>query len=373
MAWPNPADYQEAIQHPDLCFNDPELKFGVPQTDRWGLPRPVSGAFASVYRVDYRGQKHAVRCFLRDVPDIERRYALISDYLSKARLPYMVEFKYLKQGIRVRGQWYPILKMDWVDGERLDTYIGRNINSTQALVDLAIKFFRLTTELTNASIAHGDLQHGNILVLNGELKLIDYDGMYVPPLNGWKSNELGQPNYQNPKRTPQDFGLYLDHFSEWVIYLSLVALAVNPSLRSQFSPGSESLLLDREDYLHPERSSVLKQLEKDGDVNVQSMAKWIRYFLRLDDLKQIPALSAPQATTQAQKQNTAATQTTVQQAASLSTQSPAPTAKPAPSQPRPAQPAPAQPTPNPAATAQPDPKPVTCARRTRIVPRRAVA
>ncbi len=345
MAWPNPADYQEAIQHPELCFADPELKGGAPLTDRWGLPKPVSGAFASVYRVDFRGEKHAVRCFLRDVPDFERRYALISEYLSKAHLPYMVEFKYLKQGIRVRGQWYPILKMDWVEGERLDTYIGRNINSTQALVDLAIKFFKLTNELTNASIAHGDLQHGNILVVGGQLKLIDYDGMYVPALNGWRSNELGQPNYQHPKRSAQDFGLYLDHFSEWVIYLSLVALAVNPTLRGQFSAGSESLLLDREDYLHPEKSKVLRQLEQDGDINVQSMAKWIRYFLRQDDLKQIPALSAPQATAQTQQQTTTVKQAAVQQA--IPTQKPSPS--PAP------QSAPVQPSPSAAATAQPTP------------------
>ena len=39
-------------------------------------------------------------------------------------------------------------------------------------------------------IAHGDLQHGNIIVQDdGTIRLVDYDGCYVPELAGLKSNE----------------------------------------------------------------------------------------------------------------------------------------------------------------------------------------
>ncbi len=292
MSWPNPADYQEAIQYPKLCFADPELKWSTPLTDQWGLPRPISGAFANVYQVERQGQKQAVRCFLRYVPDIERRYALISDYLNKVHLPFTVGFKYLRQGIRVHGQWYPILKMDWVEGDRLDTYIGKHLNDPRTLTDLALKFLKLTSDLDRASIAHGDLQHGNILVVNGALKLIDYDGMYVPGLAGLQSNELGQPNYQHPKRSERDFGLYLDHFSEWVIYLTLVALAVDPGLRSRFVPGNECLLLGREDYLHPGSSALLKLLESERDDSVQALVSQFASFLYSSDLTRIPSLDA---------------------------------------------------------------------------------
>lgn len=38
-------------------------------------------------------------------------------------------------------------------------------------------------KLHEKSIAHGDLQHGNILVdSNGNIYLIDYDSMFVPSL-----------------------------------------------------------------------------------------------------------------------------------------------------------------------------------------------
>ncbi|MGE5140225.1 MAG: hypothetical protein ACM3JD_12240, partial [Rudaea sp.] len=290
---PTPADYQEAIQFPRLCFSDPELQAARPAADRWGLPRPISGAFASVYQLIGGGEKHAVRCFLRPVPNVDKRYAVISDYLERAHLPFMVEFKYLARGIRVRGDWYPILKMEWIEGDRLDTYIAKNINNTPVLVSLAVKFLKLTHDLKRASVAHGDLQHGNILVVGGELRLIDYDGIYVPGLERFESIELGQPNYQHPARTEKDYGLYLDHFSEWVIYLTLVALAVDPSFRSRFVPGNEYLLMTRDDYVDPRGSPLLHALEADRDRTIQALALRLNSFLYLSDLKQVPSLDPP--------------------------------------------------------------------------------
>ena len=55
-------------------------------------------------------------------------------------------------------------------------------------------------------MAHADLQHGNVLLVparaNGSLslKLIDYDGMWVPALANKKSGEVGHPAYQHPQR-----------------------------------------------------------------------------------------------------------------------------------------------------------------------------
>jgi hypothetical protein len=31
MGWPTPQDYNEAIQNPRICFDDPELKSGQPE------------------------------------------------------------------------------------------------------------------------------------------------------------------------------------------------------------------------------------------------------------------------------------------------------------------------------------------------------
>jgi predicted Ser/Thr protein kinase len=182
MSWPTITDYQEVIQNPHLCFADPELQQGSPLLDPLGLPKPITGGFASVYQMICNGRKYAIRCFLRYNPDQKQRYAKISSYLQQVDLPYMVVFKFLTQGIKVRGQWYPILKMDWIDGEPLNSYVEKNLKNPKVIRDLAQKFVKLIFDLERSKIAHGDLQHGNILIANGDFRLIDYDGMYVPDL-----------------------------------------------------------------------------------------------------------------------------------------------------------------------------------------------
>src|SRR5436305_8445438 len=113
---------------------------------------------------------------------------------------------------------------------------------------LAIRFAELVGELRAAGIAHGDLQHGNILVApGGDLRLTDYDGMYVPALSGLESNELGHRNYQHPGRRRSEFGPHLDDFSSWVIYASLTALSIDPVLWGRLDGGDECLLIRSRD------------------------------------------------------------------------------------------------------------------------------
>ena len=202
MAWPTPQEYNEAIQNPRTAFADAELKPGQPLLTALGLPRPITGGFASVYQIICPGQRvYAVRCFLREFGDQQDRYAAISDHLERLRLPYMVNFTFLPEGIRVGGRWYPILKMEWVDGEMLHAYIERNLRSPAVLLALAEQWVQMVRSLRQAGIGHGDLQHGNVLVVNGQLRLIDYDGMFVPALAGRASHEIGHRNYQHPGRT----------------------------------------------------------------------------------------------------------------------------------------------------------------------------
>jgi hypothetical protein len=89
--------------------------------------------------------------------------------------------------------------------------------------------------LQQASVAHGDLQHGNVFVVGEELRLVDYDGMYVPSLTGKTSHEIGHRNYQHPHRTERDFGPHLDTFSAWVIYASLIVPAIDSTLWHRFA------------------------------------------------------------------------------------------------------------------------------------------
>ncbi len=214
MSWPLSQDYNEAIQDPQGSLADPELRGGEATTNALGMPMPRSGNFADVYEFNCpaSNSKWAVKCFTRQVPGLRERYSEISRCLQATRLPFGVDFQYLEQGIRIRGQWYPILKMRWIEGLLLNEFVRANLDKPALLGQLNLIWGRMAKRLREAGIAHADLQHGNVLLVPGSktsslaVKLIDYDGMYVPALAQTKSGEVGHPNYQHPQRLRE--GIY---------------------------------------------------------------------------------------------------------------------------------------------------------------------
>ncbi len=289
MSWPTPQDYNEAIQNPRTCFGDEELRVGTPELTPLGLPKPISGAFASVYQMNCAKGRWAVRCFLREVSDHQARYQAISEHLQKVKLPSTVGFEFLSQGIRIRGTWYPILKMEWIDGEPLNSYIERNLANPAALSSLTAQWRETLAALRQAEVAHGDLQHGNVLVSQGRIRLIDYDGMYVPALAGLVSHEEGHRNYQHPARDGKDFGLHLDAFSGWVVLLSMVALGVDPRLWQRLNAGDECLLFRRDDFENPAGSKAFQAILAARTPELRFMARQVKSFLALPPA-QVPAL-----------------------------------------------------------------------------------
>src|SRR5262249_9361718 len=148
--------------NPATCFYDPELRGGEAVANPLGMPIPRSGNFADVY--EFRGasgQKWAIKCFTRQISGLQERYAAISQHLDEAKLPFMVEFTYLAKGIRVRGEHYPVLKMKWVDGFLLNEFVRNNLDKPAILDALGQIWIKMAKRLRDASIAHGDLQHGN--------------------------------------------------------------------------------------------------------------------------------------------------------------------------------------------------------------------
>jgi len=184
MSWPSLTDYRDAIQVPNTCFDDPDLRAWTVTLTPRGLPRVASGNFASVYQIRNRDRQWAVRCFSRQpVADQHARYTSLSHHLTSVMIPYIVGFEYLPRGIRIRGRFYPIVKMEWVEGLTLNTFIQRNITNRRTLLNLAKRWRGLVNSLVGNRLAHGDLQHGNVMVTaEQELCLVDYDGMYVPRL-----------------------------------------------------------------------------------------------------------------------------------------------------------------------------------------------
>lgn len=282
MVWPTSTDYMDTIQNPKFCFKDSDLANGIVESTSLGLPKVISGGFANVYRIKSGGKDWAVRCFLREFLDQKERYEVISNHLKSASLPYMVDFQYLKEGIKVSGEWFPVLKMQWIEGEALNEYIAKNVQNPQALLELSVKWKNMMEALKKHNIAHGDLQHGNILVYKNDLKLIDYDAMYVPQLAGKVSNEIGHRNYQHPKRTELDFGPYTDNFSAIIIYSTLMALTIDPELWKKVGAGDEYLFFRKEDFDSPRLSDTLHLLKGHHDNTINDIADTIEQLLTVD-------------------------------------------------------------------------------------------
>jgi len=192
-------------------------------------------------------------------------------------------------GIRIGRQWYPIVKMEWAEGIPLITWVERNLNNPSALSSFLKSFVSMLAAMQQASIAHGDLQHGNILVVNSSPILVDYDGMYVPALNGKASSEVGQPNYQNPRRGARDFGPYLDNFSGWVIAVALLAITVDPKLWLTFKGGDDCLLFRKSDFEQPQRSALLKALDAEQNQELRQVVTLFKTILACSP-QSVPAL-----------------------------------------------------------------------------------
>jgi hypothetical protein len=280
MRWPLSQDYNEAIQNPTVCFSDPDLRRGEAVCNAMGLPAPCSGNFADVYAVATPQRKWAVKCFTRQIPGLRERYQQISLFLEQVKLPFMVDFTFLDRGIRVRGTWYPVLKMEWVEGLALNQFVREQLDNPAVLETLCQIWVRLARRLREANLAHCDLQHGNVLLVPGGkagslgVKLVDYDGMCVPALTLLKSIEVGHPAYQHPQRQRERiYNLEVDRFSHLVIYTALRALVVGGRPLWERYDNGDNLLFRQQDLEAPGKSALFYELLRMEDPSVRFLAE----------------------------------------------------------------------------------------------------
>jgi hypothetical protein len=263
MQWPDAALFAQAIQNPRSAFAEQSLQDLTPVLNRLGFPLVYCGNFASVFKLQRPdGRPLAIRCFLREVGDRQRRYSAIDAHLDGATAKSITQFDYDEGGILVNGKALPLVVMEWLEGFTLDQYILSNAATAEALRSLAVRWTELVTDLETAQIAHGDLQHGNILVSQGDLKLVDYDGMFVPALAGLRASERGHPGYQHPLRDEAFFNDRIDRFSELVIYGTLIALAERPTLKQRCT--GDHLLFTAADFRSPKSSETFALLDGGG-------------------------------------------------------------------------------------------------------------
>jgi hypothetical protein len=183
--------------------------------------------------------------------------------------------------------------MQWIDGPLLDAYVQDNLTNKTVLKQLAAKWLGCIDALRQSGIAHGDLQFGNIKIVGTDIRLIDYDGMYVPALRHKGSSETGHQNFQHPRRTGKDFDQYIDNFPAWVIYTSLHALAENPSIWTQVNGGDDCLIFRKDDFEAPERSVVFAKLEQTASRELRALLLRLRNYAKLP-VQQVPPLGTVQ-------------------------------------------------------------------------------
>lgn len=269
VQYPGITEYSAAVQIPAVAFADEQLRAGKLATNALGLPTVLGGGFALTYTVTSAGRKFAVRCFHRYVPDLEQRYALISDGISGLRSPHFVSFEYQRDGIRLKSSPFPIVKMAWAEGRTLGAVLEAGYDNKLVLKALAQRFRELARFLGARSIAHGDLENSNVVVPDGPLTLIDYDGMYVPSMPLGNGNELGHTHFQHPGRQPDHFGPRIDDFSFILIDVSLQALIADKSLYEQFSNG-DNIIFQESDFRDPSSSAVFRHLRDMPDLANQA-------------------------------------------------------------------------------------------------------
>lgn len=300
MHWPLASQFSAMLQRPEIAFRDPELKGYQIERDRFGQPRPWTGAFAVVYKglPPDGGPPVAVRIFTTASAERHERYDAVSEYLRSRRLNCLVDFEYRDASVRAAGhaEWFPLILMEWVQGETLDHWVGARCleGNREALAAAAARWIDLVAELEQASIVHGDLQHANVMVTpHGDLKLVDYDGMCVPSLVGRRNLEVGVKPYQHPDRNEQTLlTLTLDRFSAMVIYVALRALAADPTLWSTYvaAPRYDKLLFRPDDFQFAEASPLVGELMRSPDPDVPDLVEQLIHMAR-SPMDRLPSLA----------------------------------------------------------------------------------
>ena len=265
MQYPLISEYVAAIR--DARENLDELAYLEPVLDNHGEPYRSSGAFAVVFKMKNpkTGRNYALKCFTDEQEGRGEAYRQIAEELEFVDSTYITAVKYLEQELFVdsscNDEMFPVLLMDWVDGETMETYVADNYADSHAMAMLCYRFCKMAGWLRSQSFAHGDIKPDNIMVRpDGTLTLVDYDGMYVAAMKGRKSPTIGTKDFAHPLRTVDDFDETIDDFALAVIALSLKAISLDPSLYTTYG-ASDRLLFAASDFLDLGKSKVLAALQ----------------------------------------------------------------------------------------------------------------
>ena len=267
MQYPLLSEYVSAITH--ASENLDQLKHLEVVQDEHGEPYRSSGAFAVVFKMrdPHTGQLYALKCFTEEQEGRAEAYRKIEEELEVAGTTYLTSMRYYERELFVDSSVsseseFPVLLMDWVEGSTMELYIREHYRDSYAMEMLCCRFCRLAAYLRSQPFAHGDVKPDNIMVSDtGTLTLIDYDGMFVPSMQGESSPTLGTEEFRHPLRTPELFDATIDDFALASIALSLRAIALDSQLLDQYG-APDRLLFSASDYRDLAQSKVMQAIWK---------------------------------------------------------------------------------------------------------------
>ena len=285
-SWPTSSQYAQSLQNPNFCISKSydELKgiaFEKNQNVKYSSIIQGAGNFGVVFKYRSIDGDFALKCFTRGSPNIQLRYFEVSKKINESKIPFLLDFKFYQDALRVTQrpkEYFPAVTMKWIEGKTLHNFIKENLANHEMFKAIGNNLVNCIKEMQDNFIAHGDLSCDNILIDTGNnVKLIDYDGMFVPALKKLGSEELGHESFQHPRRGKY-YGEKLDNFSILIIYTSLIALSKNPKLWKYNGDDPDKLLFDITDFESPDRSKAFRDVQSESP-KLKKLVKLINEYL----------------------------------------------------------------------------------------------
>lgn len=257
--FPSIAEYTSALRHAESgTFRSLRLTLSL---NGKGEPIYSRGSYSVVFKAHSKGNEceaWAIKCY---VAEQERRIPscrAIAQQLNSITSPYLLPMRLCEEELRIGDTYYPLVLLPWVEGKSLVREVDYYLHNPERLLQLSQDFGHFAYWLRSQPFAHGDLKSDNLRIRpDGSIVLLDYDGIYLPSMQGELPREEGNPDYTHPLCSPSDFNLHASDFALAVIALSLRALALAPELFSRFG-GRDHLLLSAWDFRHPKQSPALE-------------------------------------------------------------------------------------------------------------------
>ncbi len=269
--WPDSDLIDKAFENLPKYGSHEKIRQFVVVRDRMDLPLSFPGQFARVYKVqDSKNEKKfaALRFFTKKKEGSMMRYKILHDYFEPIfqkgrKLNFFTNFEYLTRSLTINIKKeaieFPVIKMDWIEGITLEHFM-QSCSDKNKLRKIREKFKKIVDEMEELEIAHGDLHPKNIIINeNDDIKLVDYDCVYVMDFKGDNMPELGDPDCQHPNRKEFKYDHSIDRFSSIVLYLALMVVEEKPEF-AQLRDGD--FIFSQDDYKNPSTSETFKKISQ---------------------------------------------------------------------------------------------------------------